>query len=388
MKTRVAVIFGGKSVEHEVSVISGIQVVNGISKERYEVIPVYLTKENELFVGDAVGDIESYKDVEGLLKKSRKVELVKDDGFKLRDASKKLLKKSLEVDVVFPVVHGMGVEDGTLQGWLKMIGVPYVGSDVCSSAVGMNKHYAKLVVNDVGVPILESKMYTATEVSDLVGILDDADQIGYPIIVKPANLGSSVGIKIANNESELTDALDEACEFSTRVVIERAITNLREINCAVTGDDIVQIVSECEEPLHFDEILSYEDKYVGGSKGGSKGMMSTQRILPANITKEQKEKIQEMAIKSFKALGCNGVARIDFLLDEDNGEIFFNEINTIPGSLSFYLWEAYGISFESLLNRMIQYAFDRDRAEKDLEVSFDTNILSQANLNGTKGVKR
>jgi D-alanine-D-alanine ligase len=195
-------------------------------------------------------------------------------------------------------------------------------------------------------------------------------------------------ISVAKSKVELANSLDDAFRYATKVLVEHAITKLREINCSVLGDENEAIASECEEPLHTEDILSYEDKYVNNAKGGgSKGMASVSRKIPAELSTEKRQEIRDMAVKSFKALGCNGVARIDFMIDEENGKLYFNEINTIPGSLAFYLWEPIGIPYKELLDRMIQLAFKRERTEKNLTFTFDTNILNSASFGGSKGSK-
>ena len=214
------------------------------------------------------------------------------------------------------------------------------------------------------------------------------ERIGYPVIVKPVNLGSSVGIKVARNREELQDALEYAFTFGPRVLIERAIMNLREINCAVLGDYEEAWASECEEPISSDEILSYEDKYVAGGKGGSEGMRTARRELPADLTPEKREEIRQMAVKTFQVLNCNGVSRIDFMIDRDTDQVYVNEINPIPGSLAFYLWEALDKPYAELLDDMVGLALKREREEKNMLTSFDSNILQSANLSGAKGVKK
>ena len=391
MKTRVAVMFGGKSVEHEVSVISGIQAIMSMDQEKYEVIPVYLTKKNEMYVGEETGKIESYKDIPGLLSKSQRVILVnEDDHIVLMPYPVKLFgKKSIEVDIAFPIVHGTNVEDGALQGYLKTIGIPFVGCDVTASALGMDKYASKVVLKENGVPVLDGYCFTTSDYAEIDSILDKVEkEIGYPAIVKPVDLGSSVGISVARNRSELTNSIDDAFLYARKIIIEHAITKLREINCAVLGDENEAIASECEEPLHTKDILSYEDKYVSNAKGsGSKGMASVSRKIPAELSPEKRKEVQELAVKSFQKLGCNGVARIDFMIDEENGKLYFNEINTIPGSLAFYLWEPVGISYPELLDRMIRLALKRVREEESITFSFDTNILNQNSLGGVKGGK-
>ena len=392
MKTKVAMLFGGKSVEHEVSVISGIQAIMSMDTEKYDVIPVYMTKKNEMYVGDDIGKIENYKDIDSLIAKSVRVIMV-NDGEKVslvQYPQKKFGKNiSIDIDVAFPVVHGTNVEDGGLQGYLKTIGIPFVGCDVTASAVGMDKFIMKMILKEAGVPVLDAKIFTLSDYADIDSMIGKIENtLGYPVIVKPVNLGSSVGISVAKNKLELTTSIDDAFRYATKVLVEHAITNLREINCSVLGDENDAIASECEEPLHTKDILSYEDKYVSGSKsGGSKGMASVSRKIPAELSPEKREEIRDMAVKSFKALGCNGVSRIDFMIDEDNGKLYFNEINTIPGSLAFYLWEPVGIPYKELLDRMIGLALKRVRTEANLTFTFDTNILNSAGLGGSKGGK-
>ena len=226
---------------------------------------------------------------------------------------------------------------------------------------------------------------------DVEATADDIEKtFGYPVIIKPVNLGSSVGIGVAKTRDELVDAIDDAFRYAARVMAEHAISKLREINCSVLGDENEALASECEEPLTSGEILSYEDKYVngGGKTGGAKGapgskgagMANLSRKIPADLTPEKREEIRELAIKSFKALGCCGVSRIDFMIDEEEDKLYFNEINPIPGSLSFYLWEPVGVPYKELLDRMIQLAMKRARLEDSLTFTFDTNILKTANL--------
>ncbi|MBO4808741.1 MAG: D-alanine--D-alanine ligase [Lachnospiraceae bacterium] len=392
MKTRVAVLFGGKSVEHEVSVISAIQAIMSMDTEKYDIIPVYMTKANDMYVGEGIGDIKRYKDIPGLLASSELVNMVREDGrFYLVSMKKKAFKKEtkIEFDIVFPIVHGTNVEDGTLQGFLKTIGTPFVGCDVTASAIGMDKYAQKLVLKENDVPILDSLIFTLKDYEDINAIVERSEQrMGYPVIVKPVNLGSSVGIGVAKSREELIKKIDDAFSYSRRIIIEHAITYLREINCSVLGDENEAEASECEEPMHSEDILSYEDKYVSNAKGGkSSGMASVARKVPAEISPELREQIRTLAVKSFKTLGCNGVARIDFMLDEDNGHIYFNEINTIPGSLAFYLWEPVGVPYKELLDRMIELGLKRAREESNITYAFDTNILNMDVLGGSKGSK-
>lgn len=385
-------VFGGKSVEHEVSVISGIQAVMNMDTEKYEVIPVYMTKKNDMYIGEDIGKIESYKDIDGLLKRSQRV-IMMNEGDRvvlLQYPFKKFGKNySQEIDVVFPVVHGTNVEDGALQGYFKTLGVPFVGCDVTASAVGMDKYIMKAILKENDVPVLDARVFTLSDYAEIDEMITKIESsIGYPVIVKPVNLGSSVGISVAKDHVELTRSIDDAYRYATKVLVEHAISNLREINCAVLGDENEAIASECEEPLHTKDILSYEDKYVSNAKGsGAKGMASVSRKIPAELTPEKRQEVRDLAVRAFQALGCNGVSRIDFMIDEDNGKLYFNEINTIPGSLAFYLWEPIGVPYKELLDRMIGLALKRERTEKNLTFTFDTNILNQSSFGGQKGSK-
>lgn len=394
MKTRVAVVFGGKSVEHEVSVISGIQALMNMDTEKYEPIPVYISKENEMFIGPNVGLIEAYKNLNNVIKTSQRVVLVKNaNRFLLEPYPQKHFgkSKSVEIDVVLPVVHGTNEEDGALQGYLKTIGVPFAGCDVTASAVGMDKYVQKAVLRENGIPVLDSMLFSQGNYKnpdDLIKKIEN--RIGYPVIVKPVDLGSSVGIGVANDREELVERLDDAFLYASKILVEHAILNLREINCSVLGDDDEAQASEIEEPFHSKEILSYQDKYEsGGKNGGSKGgMASVQRKIPADVSEERRKEIRDLSVKSFHVLGCSGVARIDFMIDADTDKLYYNEINTIPGSLAFYLWEPLGLSYKELLDRLIQLAMKKARTDAELTFTFDTNILNSQSLGGAKGAKR
>ena len=344
MKTRVAMMFGGKSVEHEVSVISGSQAVMNMDTDQYEVIPVYMTKENVMYVGEDIGKIEAYKDIDALRAKSQRVIMINEGGrvqlvqYPVKKLGKNL---SIEIDVAFPVVHGTNVEDGAFQGYLKTMGIPFVGCDVTASAIGMDKFIMKTILKEADVPVLDAKLYTLSDYAKMDELLDSVENsLGYPVIVKPVNLGSSVGISVAKSRVELANSIDDAFLYATKVLVEHAITELREINCAVLGDENDAIASECEEPLHTKDILSYEDKYVSNAKsGGSKGMASVSRKIPAELSPKQREEIRELAVRPVQALGCPGVSRIDFMKKQESS-ILMKSIrfpvlwHSIYGSLS------------------------------------------------------
>lgn len=393
MKTTVAFIFGCRSVEHEVSIISAVQAMRAANKDKYDIIPIYVSKNGEMYTSPLMFEIEPFRDMKALLEKSEKVTLIKSGrDVVMHSLSEgglfKKKKADTVINVAFPVVHGTNCEDGTLQGYLEFLGLPYVGCDVLSSAVGMDKAVFKSVLKDAGLPVLPCITFKAR------GYADDKEAViakcekefGYPVIVKPVNLGSSVGISKASDKNALIDAIDLAVSFADTVLVEHAVSAIREINCSVVGDPDECEASVCEEPFMNDEVLSYEDKYTSNSKGGSKGMASLKRKIPADISDEKSEEIRDLAKKIFKAMGASGVCRIDFIIDTETDTVYANEANTIPGSLSFYLWEATGMKYSELIDKLIAIAFRRNRNRENLTFTIDTNILSGVSF-GTKGAK-
>lgn len=394
MKINLAVIFGGKSVEHEVSVISAVQAMASINKEKYNIVPVYMTKKNEFYTGEKLFDINAFRDIPSLLGECTECVFVRSEGKVqlIRRKMKKLGSNIIsDIDVAFPIVHGTNVEDGALQGYLQTLDLPYVGCDVLASAVGMDKFVMKILLKDAGFPVLDCCRFSSFEADKLDELMDKVEaKFPYPVIVKPINLGSSVGISKASDRASLEKSMEEAFSFADRILVEPAVVKLKEINCSVVGDSESAEASVCEEPVQCDEILSYEDKYVGGgSKScGSKGMATLKRKIPAEITPEQDEFVRKTAVEAFRYLGCCGVTRIDFMLDMAADKIYINEINTIPGSLAFYLWEPKGVKYSELLERLIQLALKRYRQGEKISYSFDTNILAMGGSFGSKGSKR
>lgn len=397
MKTTVAVIYGCSSVEHEVSIISAVQAMNNMSKEKYDIVPVYITKKGEMYTGEDFLNIDIYKDTGALKEKSHPVTLVNEGGkVFLKYLDNKFLKKNApkQINVIFPIVHGTNCEDGTISGLCESLRIPYVGCDVLSAAVGMDKAVFKTVLAAAGLPVLPCTLFSSSDwaASPDAVIERIESRMPYPVIVKPVNLGSSVGITKAENREELTDAIELAASFSGKILAEKAIVSLREINCSVLGDSEECEASALEEPIMHDKILSYKDKYLSsGSKssksGGSKGMASLGRQLPAHLSEEKTAEIRKIAVEAFKAFGASGVCRIDFLMDcDDNDRVYVNEANTIPGSLSFYLWEATGVRYPELIDRLISLAFKRERKRENLMFTIDTNILDSTPL-GSKGAK-
>ena len=393
MKINVAFFYGCRSVEHEVSIISAVQAMHAIDREKYEIIPVYVAKEGEMYTGDMLFEIEKYRNLPELLKKCTKVDFARENGnvvMKYENSGLFSKKKSVNIDVAFPVVHGTNCEDGTIQGLFEFLNLPYVGCDILSSAVGMDKAVFKDVLKNAGLPVLDCVCFRARQyAADKQAVLNEIkEKIGFPLIIKPVNLGSSVGITKVSEEVKLDEAITLALSFADKVLVEHAVTAIREINCSVLGNADSCEASVCEEPFMNDEILSYEDKYMGNSKNGgaSKGMASLGRKIPADLSEEKSNEIRTLACDIFKAIGANGVVRIDFIIDTETDTVYANEINTIPGSLAFYLWEATGVTYKDLCDKLIDLAFRRQRDRDNIAYTINTNILSGVSF-GTKGSK-
>lgn len=380
MKTKVGVFFGGRSTEHEISAISASQAMHAIDRARFDVVPVYITKQGKFYTGDALLDIANYRDTKALLERCEEVYMRPVYGdYNLYRKKKPMFGTDVvdTLDVVIPVLHGSNVEDGIFEGVLQTIGIPYAGCDVLASANGMDKITMKMILRSEGIPVVDYVWFTDGEwAADRDAIIEKIEsRLGYPVIVKPANLGSSVGIGRAKDRDSLIEKIDEAERYSARMIVEHMVDNLQEINCSVLGDCDENEASVTEEVMKTGDILSYTDKYAGGSKG-AKGMQASAKEIPAKLSKEETERVQHLARETFRVLGCHGVSRIDFIIDRDNRNIYVNEINTIPGSLSFYLWEATGLPFNKLMERLVALALKRQRAQQRKTFSFDANIFA------------
>ena len=391
MKTRIGVFFGGRSTEHEISVISASQAMHAINREKYDVTPIYITKQGRWFTGEALFDVANYRDTKTLLEKCDEVYMRPVYGdYRLYKVKKPMFGTDVlcNLDVVIPVLHGSNGEDGTFEGILDSIGIPYAGCDVLASANGMDKITMKMILQASGIPVVDYIWFTDKQWARQkdVMIAEIEEKIGYPVIVKPANLGSSVGIGRAVDREQLVEKVDDARHYSARIIVEHMVEHLQEINCSVLGDCDDYETSVLEEPIKSGEILSYQDKYMGGSKG-SKGMQASQKRIPADLPAAETDRIRFLAGETFRVLSCHGVSRVDMIVDRDNRNIYVNEINTIPGSLSFYLWEATGLCFDRLMDRLVSLALKRKRDEATKTVSYDGNIFSMGGgvKCGTKG---
>lgn len=390
MKIKIGVIYGGETVEHEVSVISALQAMNNLNEDKYDIVPIYISKDRIWYTGHMLRDIEFYKEFEDEKKYAIKVMLYKKGKTFLLQRTTGLFRKDItDLDVILPVVHGNNVEDGSLAGLLDSIGIPYVGSHVLGGALGQDKVVMKQVMESVNLPIVPYTWFYDSEYLDnKENILKEIKKIGYPVIVKPATLGSSIGIEVAKNEKDIESKIEDAMEYDTKIVVEKVIENLTEVNASVLGNYEYQKVSPLEEVMGEDEILSFADKYLGNAKSkgtASKGMASTSRIVPARISEKLTKEIQDTAKQVFKALNLSGVCRVDFLIDNKENKFYVNEPNTCPGSLSFYLWKEAGMKYSELLDEMVSIAIKEYKHKNQKTMSFKSSIFD--GFNGSKGLK-
>jgi D-alanine-D-alanine ligase len=382
----VGVIFGGRSVEHEVSVVTGHQVMEALGGH-HDIVPIYVTREGAWYSSPALNDLAVFRD-KRWAEAGEQVVLSPstDAGGLLVPGGRLRSTRTIPLDVVIPAIHGTFGEDGTLQGLLELADLPYTGSGVAASAVGMDKVMMKAAFKAVGLPTVDHTLVTSQELQDAPdAILDRCERIiGYPAFVKPSRLGSSVGIGKAKDRASLADALEVARRYDRRILVEKAMEGCIEINCSVLGGGSpAPRASVCEQPVPWEEFLSFSDKYLRGGKGSkTSGMAGQERRVPAPISSELTHQIQADAVAAFAAINAGGVARVDCFLREDTGDTWVMEINTAPGSFSFYLWEPTGLNFSSLLLELIDIALETHAAKSELMFSFDSGLLE-----GPQGVK-
>ena len=408
MSLKVAVIYGSRTCEHDVSIVSALQAMDNLDKNEYEIVPVYIARDGQWYTGRLLRNITFYSafkpelvtHVAPVMSEDGKLTLmpvtsIAPHGFK---GMVKVLMSNMNLgedtvekcDVVLPVMHGMNGEDGTLQGLLELFNVPYTSTSVLGSALGMDKIAMKQFFRGCGLPVVDGMWFARSEWNkNHEEVLNRVESsCPYPVYVKPANLGSSIGISRATDRQSLIKAIETAVEYDRRILVERGIEKPVEINCSALRIKGEVRASLCEMPASWEEFLTFDDKYLRGSKSGKgQGMESLARKVPAPISDELTQRIQQMTTQVYNAMDCKGVVRIDYMLDGD--ELYINEINIIPGSLAFYLWEPLGISFKEMLDCMIEDAFTA-YAEKNRSVfSYDSSILRsvQGGLKGAKGGK-
>lgn len=390
-KTTVGVIFGGRSVEHDVSVVTGHQIMNAFDAERYEVIPIYIDRDGAWFTGEPLREIKNFQGevskLDGVLPTLLSPN-VRQHGLVVNPTPSGLFGKSRvqRLDVAFPAIHGSHGEDGTLQGLFELADIPYVGCGVLASAVANDKLLAKDVLRQAGVPVIDALGFTRADWLDHPDVLiaQITEKFAYPVFVKPATLGSSIGIGRAEDEKLLRAFIDVAANLDRRLLVEGAVTNCVEINCSVLGDERDIEASVLEQPVSWEQFLTYEEKYLRGGEG----MKSADRIIPAPLSDDLTHKIQDIAIRAFRAIDGRGIARIDFLVRPESDEVFLNELNTLPGSLSFYLWEPTGLKPRDLVERLVALAQDAYAEKRRSTYNYQTNLIALTASRGLKGMKK
>ena len=394
MKKQVGVIFGSRSCEREVSIISAVQLMRHADPEKYDIIPVYIDESGNWYTGNALKDIGNFKPFNPDKKGITKVfpDLSSGSGALLTYIrgtglfSKDRIEIAARIDVYIIVMHGLHGEDGTIQGLLELANVPYTSTGVAGSALGMDKIMMKQFFRGADLPVLPGIGVTHTHyLSEPKSVFEEIErELGYPVFVKPANLGSSIGVSRADDRESLEESLELAFEYDRRVLIEAGLVKPIELNCSVLGYDEEVEASPIEMPINQDEFLDFKDKYL--ASGGSKGMASLHRVLPAPIEDELKDEIQEMSRKIFRMLDCKGVVRIDYMFDPKAGKLYITEINTIPGSLAFYLWENAGVAYTRLIDRMVGYAEKAHEDKNRANYAYTSDILKGVSF-GAKGAK-
>ncbi|MCA9892112.1 MAG: D-alanine--D-alanine ligase [Anaerolineae bacterium] len=388
-KLSVGVIFGGRSVEHDVSIVTAQQVMNAFDQDRYEIVPIYITRDGKWYTGDVLRNIDSFKNDAILSQDGIESVVLSPDvrhhGLIMNPLAGRFSKSEVKrLDVMFPVIHGTHGEDGTLQGLFELADIPYVGFATMGSALTNDKIITKQILRQSSIPVVDGITVTRdawrANRDDIVSQIKA--QFAYPVFVKPATLGSSIGVGRADSDELLEASLDVATNFDRRVIVETAIQGI-EINCSVMGygDDIS--VSVLEQPLSWADFLAFEDKYLRGGDG----MKSADRIIPAPISDELTATIQQASRDAFRAVDGRGICRIDFLVEPETGAYYLNEINTMPGSLALYLWQETNLTPSQVVEKLVKLAQDAYADKRRNVYDYKTNLVDVAAGRGLKGAK-
>lgn len=389
-KTTVGVIFGGRSVEHDVSIVTGHQIMQAFDKNRYDVIPIYISRDGKWFSGEPLLNLDNFKE-DGItsLKDVEEVILspdVRHHGLIRNPLAGRFQKSEIQrLDVLFPAIHGSHGEDGTLQGLFELSDIPYVGFATCGSALTNDKILTKQVLQQNDIPVVDGLSFSRADWLDNPEdiMIELKEKLGFPMFVKPATLGSSIGVTPVETEDLLRPGIDIAANFDRRVLVEKAVTGGIEINCAVMGYGNDFKISVLEQPLSWSEFLAFEDKYLRGNEG----MKSADRIIPAPISEELTQKIQDLSVKAFKVVDGRGIVRIDYLVKPDEDTIYLNEMNTMPGSLSFYLWRETNMTDSEVVDYLVKLAREAQADKRRNMYDYQTNLVSVAAGRGLKGAK-
>lgn len=385
MKKKIAVFFGGRSTEHDVSIITALSsIIKPLELTgQYNVIPVYITKTGKWLSDSKLKNIALYrtKSVDDFIAKSKPVSVVFDGGMVLRKAG--LREKDQRIDIAFPAMHGPYGEDGSLMGLLRMAGIPFVGADMDASVIAMDKVLAKQIAKASGISTSNFVTFTKSEFTDnsTETLRQVQAKLSYPLFVKPAHLGSSIGISKVNNEQELTNAIEVAAHYDHKIIVEEAVENLIEVTVPIIGNEVLTPALIERPYAKDDEFFDFETKYMnsGGKKSGGTKTAGAQGYsqLPAELPSALYEKALAVATATYRAIGAEGISRVDLLIDAKTNKVYFNEINPLPGSLYAHNWRAAGVSSVELVQKLIDYAEQRFDANQKLDTAFSSNFLQQ-----------
>lgn len=383
MKLKVGVIFGGRSVEHEVSIISAVQAMNNIDIDKYEIIPIYITKDLEWYTGGCLRYIDTYKDYDLLKRYCKKVNLINKNGRYILQTNGIVRREIEELHLAFPVMHGANTEDGSIQGYLNIIGIPYVGSSIYSSVMTQDKVFMKQVLEANKIPVTKfvwfGERFYRNKKEEL---FKQIENLKYPLIIKPATLGSSVGIEIITRKEEIDSTIERSFKYDSKIIIEEMVEDLVEYNCSVMLTKNGNITSEIEELVTNKDIIEYGDKLSFDNEDSS-----IKRTVVPKISDKLREEIELTSLAVFKMLNMRGVARIDFLYDSKNKKLYVDEVNSIPWCFSHHLWEARNISYKEMLNIMFEDAIAVEVRNQGMVNSLDTDVIKKINNAKLKEMK-
>lgn len=382
MKLSIGVIFGGRSLEHDLSVLTAIQAMDNIDKERYEVVPIYITKDLIFYSGGMLRYIDSYKDFRLIDRYATKVNLINKNGKFILQTTGLIKRVYKEIHLAFPMVHGKYTEDGSIVGYLETLGIPIVGSDIYSSSLCQDKVFTKEVLNGNDIPVVDYVYFSDSDYKlDKEDIFKKIEELSYPLIIKPARLGSGIGIEIVNRKEELESSIEKAMKNDERVLVEEYIADRREFNMAVLLSKGKLIGSVIEEIIK-DEPCNYYDKYRKDNEDDT-----FKRIFPADISKTLTEEIEKTSKKTYKVLALSGVARIDYVYDNKKKKLYVNEVNTIPNFFSHHLFDDKNIDYRELLGIMIKEAIDKIHKENDMVKDIEDNLFNKVTTKDIKEMK-
>ena len=377
MKLYVGVIFGGKTVEHEVSIITAIQAMEHIDQDKYEVIPIYITKDLQWYTGGCLKFIDTFKDYDLIKRYAKRVNLINKDGRYILQTNGFLKREVCELHLAFPMVHGANVEDGSIQGYLNLIGIPTVGSNIYSSVMAQDKVFMKQVMQANDIPVTKfvwfGERFYRNKKEEL---FKQIDELSYPLIIKPATLGSSVGIEVITRKEEIDSTIERTFQYDNKVIIEEKIDDLTEYNCSVLLTSNGNITSEIEEVTTNKPIIEYGDKFLYNADSDDN---SIKRTCPAEISEKLRKEIELNSLAVFKMLNMRGTARIDFLYDNKHKLLYVDEVNSIPWCFSHHLWEKRNISYKELLNIMLADAIAVEIKNQGMTLTLDSEVVEKMN---------